>query len=124
MASSNENIKATPPSTAAPPSEEETTKWGTHLMGAPAAPTVHPDNQQAALWQAQGPALQQPYVVYSPVEKPADNPVEYVINVFNSWSHRAEDIARNLWHNCEFLIIDWLLLRLGILFTWSDLCAQ
>ncbi|KAI3467789.1 hypothetical protein Pfo_024452 [Paulownia fortunei] len=109
MASTNEDQKAEPhePSAAAPSPEEETKKWGTHIMGTPAAPTVHPDNQQAALWQAKGPAQQyyyhnqQPYVVYSPVEKPADNPFEYVVNTFNSWSHRAEEIARNIWHNLK-----------------------
>ncbi|XP_051122089.1 GEM-like protein 5 [Andrographis paniculata] len=84
------------------PAEEETKKYGTHLMGPPADPTVHPDNQQAALWQAQGPAQgPQPYVVYAPVDKPADNPVEYVVNMFNSWSHRAEEIGRNIWHNLK-----------------------
>ncbi|EYU37364.1 hypothetical protein ABFS82_11G077700 [Erythranthe guttata] len=118
MASANENQKAAKdpehhePSASAsaaaaaqPPSEEETKKWGTHIMGAPAAPTVHPDNQQAALWQAQTPAQQyyqhQPYVVYSPVEKPADNPFEFLVNTFNSWNHRAEDMARNVWHNLK-----------------------
>lgn len=69
-------------------------------MGAPAAPTVHPDNQQAATWQAQAPP-QQPYVVLAPAEKPADNPLEHVVNIFNSWTHKAEEIARNVWHNCK-----------------------
>ncbi|KAJ6300950.1 hypothetical protein OIU76_021706 [Salix suchowensis] len=32
-----------------PASDEETKKWGTHVMGPPSAPNVHPDNQQAAL---------------------------------------------------------------------------
>lgn len=119
MASTNEDQKATKqsephePSAAAPPPEEETKKWGTHIMGAPAAPTVHPDNQQAALWQAQTPHQyyhnqQQPYVVYSPVEKPADNPFEYVVNMFNSWSRGAEEIGRNIWHNCKFIILVFL----------------
>ncbi|KAH6837829.1 GRAM domain family protein [Perilla frutescens var. hirtella] len=93
MATTNDDHKATKESPAA---EEETKKWGTHIMGAPAEPTVHPDNQQAALWQAQ-----QPYVVFAPVEKPADNPLEHVVNIFNSWSHKAEQIARNIWHNLK-----------------------
>ncbi|XP_047967036.1 GEM-like protein 5 [Salvia hispanica] len=81
--------------------EGETKKWGTHIMGAPAAPAVHPDNQQAALWQAEeGP--QPPYVVIAPVERSAaDSPLDHVVNVFNSWSHRAEEIARNVWHNLK-----------------------
>ncbi|KAK6160461.1 hypothetical protein DH2020_003842 [Rehmannia glutinosa] len=116
MASTNEEQKAQTHE----PTEEETKKWGTHIMGAPAAPTVHPDNQQAALWQAHGPAQQyyhnqQPYLVYSPVEKPADNPFEYVVNTFNSWSHRAEEIARNIWHNSDYKLNfpPWNLLDAG-----------
>ncbi|KAG6781370.1 hypothetical protein POTOM_014269 [Populus tomentosa] len=35
-----------------PLSDEETKKWGTHIMGPPPAPNVHPDNRQAALWVA------------------------------------------------------------------------
>ncbi|KAL1565351.1 GEM-like protein 5 [Salvia divinorum] len=91
--------------------EGETKKWGTHIMGAPAAPAVHPDNQQAALWQAaeEGPQQyyqiqqpQQPYVVLAPVERSAaDSPLDHVVNIFNSWSHRAEEIARNVWHNLK-----------------------
>lgn len=95
MASANEEQKATEQQEV--PAEK---KWGTHMMGAPATPTVHPDNQQAALWQAEGP--QQPYVLLSPVERPAaDNPLEHVVNVFNSWTHKADEIARNVWHNCK-----------------------
>lgn len=78
-------------------SQEEANKWGTHVMGAPAAPTVHPDNQKAALWNAAD--HQQPYVQYEPVEKPTTNPLEPVINLFHSWSTKAETIARNIWHN-------------------------
>ncbi|KAL9386690.1 hypothetical protein Peur_019814 [Populus x canadensis] len=35
-----------------PLSDEETKKWGTHIMGPPPAPNVHPDIRQAALWVA------------------------------------------------------------------------
>ncbi|XP_040942615.1 GEM-like protein 5 [Gossypium hirsutum] len=35
-------------------SEEDTKQWGTHVMGPPAIPVVHPDNQMAALWVAGG----------------------------------------------------------------------
>ncbi|KAK8627279.1 hypothetical protein V6N13_134894 [Hibiscus sabdariffa] len=88
----------------APPSEEETKKWGTHVMGAPAAPSAHPDNQRAALWNAgdHQQIYELPYVVYSPAEKPAhNNPFEPVINMFNTWSSKAESIARNIWHNLK-----------------------
>ncbi|CAN4094814.1 unnamed protein product [Withania somnifera] len=59
-------------------------KWGTHIMGPPAVPTTHPDNQKAALWRTHDQdnkhdfQLQQPYVV-----------------------NRAETIARNVWHNLK-----------------------
>lgn len=76
-------------------------KWGTHVMGAPAAPVAHPDNQQAAAWVA-GDNQQtqyQPYVIYSPVENHNNNPLEPVIGMFHTWSRKAETVARNLWHN-------------------------
>lgn len=83
---------------------EETKKWGTHVMGPPSNPTAHPDNQQAALWSADDHQRQhfhdQPYLVYSPMDKaPSTNPLEPVIHAFNTWSQRAETIARNIWHN-------------------------
>ncbi|EPS71061.1 hypothetical protein M569_03696 [Genlisea aurea] len=84
---------------------EDVKKLGTHLMGHPAPPTVHPDNRQAALWQAQGPAPQyyytdQPYVLYSPIPRSGDNSrLDSVVNSFNTWSRRAEDMATNIWHN-------------------------
>lgn len=92
----------------APPSDEETKKWGTHIMGPPAAPTVHPDNQKAALWNAgeHQQIYEQPYVVYTPVEKPSHNPFEPVIHMFNTWSKKAETIARNIWHHRK-LICSW-----------------
>ncbi|WCJ26788.1 GRAM domain family protein [Euphorbia peplus] len=93
------------PTNPPPPAEaEDAKKWGTHIMGSPAAPTVHPDNQKAASWNAgerQGMYEQQPYLVYSPVEKPSNNPFEAVVHTFNSWSRKAEDIARNVWHNLK-----------------------
>ncbi|CAK9157529.1 unnamed protein product [Ilex paraguariensis] len=87
-----------------PPSHEDTKKWGTHIMGPPAIPTIHPDNQKAALWNAGDHQQQyhhQPYLVYSPVDKPSNNPFEPVIHMFNSWSHRAETIGRNIWQNLK-----------------------
>ncbi|CAL9230130.1 unnamed protein product [Arabidopsis halleri] len=76
-------------------------KWGTHVMGAPAAPVAHPDNQQAAAWVA-GDNQQTPYVIYSPVEHhPTNNPLEPVIGMFHTWSRKAETVARNLWHNLK-----------------------
>ncbi|KAK6930757.1 GRAM domain, partial [Dillenia turbinata] len=88
-----------------PLASSESKKWGTHVMGAPAAPTTHPDNQRAAFWKAEDYQQQYrqyhqyPYLQYSPVEKPHNNPVESVIDMFNSWSRKAETIASNIWHN-------------------------
>lgn len=89
-----------------PPSDEDTKKWGTHIMGTPAAPPVHPDNQKAALWIAADhqQIYQQPYVVYSPVEKPSHNPLEPVINMFDNWTRKAETVARNIWHHRKLKI--------------------
>lgn len=86
-----------------PPPDEETKKWGTHIMGAPAVPTVHPDNQKAALWTAADhqQIYHQPYVVYSSVDKSSNNPFDPVIHTFNTWSRKAETIARNIWHNLK-----------------------
>lgn len=86
--------------------EAERNKWGTHVMGAPAKPTAHPANQEAALWKAEEQQRQyyhdQPYLVYSPLEKPpSNNPLEPVINAFTTWSHKAETLARNIWHNLK-----------------------
>nr|GME06560.1 GEM-like protein 5 [Ipomoea batatas] len=87
------------------PAEMDPQKWGTHVMGRPAVPTTHPDNQKAALWRAEDQHQEfhpQPYVVYSPVDRPpSNNPFESVCHMFNSWSHRAETVARNVWHNLK-----------------------
>ncbi|KAJ8773599.1 hypothetical protein K2173_005845 [Erythroxylum novogranatense] len=92
-----------PTSSSSPATEEESKKWGTHIMGPPAAPAVHPDNQKAASWNAgqHQQVYQQPYVVYSPVDKPNNNPLQPVIHLFDTWSRKAENIARNIWHNLK-----------------------
>ncbi|KAA3482825.1 GEM-like protein 5 [Gossypium australe] len=91
------------PTVEALPSEEDIKKWGTHVMGAPAAPSAHPDNQKAALWNARDHQQihELPYVVYSPAERPSHNPFEPVVNMFNTWSRKTESIARNIWHNLK-----------------------
>lgn len=102
-----------PESSSTPPSEseEDTKKWGTHIMGPPSAPAAHPDNQKAALWSAneQQQIYELPYLVYSPAEKPTNNPLEPVINMFNTWSTKAETVARNIWHNRKLIYICKLL---------------
>lgn len=97
-----------PPSSSYPTkskSDEDTKKWGTHIMGPPAVPTAHPDNQKAATWSAADHQQlfhqQHPYLQYSPVDKPSNNPFEPVIDMFNSWSKKAETVARDIWHNLK-----------------------
>ncbi|GLT81617.1 hypothetical protein SLE2022_000580 [Rubroshorea leprosula] len=97
----------TPQETAAasssqPPSDE---KWGTHVMGAPAVPTCHPDNKKAALWGAaatdQAQYFHHPYLQYSPIEKSNGSPMESILHVFNTWTNKAETMANNVWHNLK-----------------------
>ncbi|XP_059656583.1 GEM-like protein 5 [Cornus florida] len=90
---------------ASTPTDEDTEKWGTHIMGTPAVPTIHPDNQKAALWGAEDHQRSfhhhQPYLQHSPIDKSNTNPLEPVIHMFNSWSSKAETVARNIWHNLK-----------------------
>ncbi|KAE8724969.1 GEM-like protein 5 [Hibiscus syriacus] len=85
--------------------EEDKKQWGTHVMGPPATPVSHPDNQKAAASWTAGDhqrVYELPYLVYSPEpEKPAPNSFELAINVFNGWSRKAETVARNIWHNLK-----------------------
>ncbi|KAI4387892.1 hypothetical protein MLD38_000282 [Melastoma candidum] len=89
--------------------EEGPEKWGTNVMGAPAVPTVHPDNQKAAFWganSADGSQAQyhhHPYLQYEPVERSSSSssPMENILNTFNSWSNKAENLANNIWHNLK-----------------------
>ncbi|TXG55980.1 hypothetical protein EZV62_017293 [Acer yangbiense] len=99
----NEVPATSSPPSPPPPTEEETKKWGTHIMGAPAVPTAHPDNKIAASWKAgdHQEISQQPYVVHSPIDKPNNNPLVPVVNMFNTWTRKAETVARNIWHNLK-----------------------
>lgn len=115
MAGASEKEKApessggAPAGTTEPAGVVDPAKWGTQVMGQPAAPGSHPDNQRAALWRAEDQQQSyynnqqhhHPYLMYSPVDKPNDNPFESVVHMFNSWSHKAETIARNIWHNLK-----------------------
>lgn len=105
-------------------SSGEKEKWGTHVMGAPAVPSAHPDNQHAAaFWTAQQqlPHQQQPHqqqpnpYVYSDSTafggsaRPSSgssggnggSPMESILQKFNSWSKKAEITANNIWHNLK-----------------------
>ncbi|KAL6136030.1 hypothetical protein ACLB2K_061332 [Fragaria x ananassa] len=120
--SSSEQVPvATPPPTfdsedlkAKAAAEAEPEKWGTHVMGHPAVPTCHPDNKKAALWgvNADGPEKAQsfhyPYLQYQPIDNnnnnnkaSSSNAPQSMLNVFNSWSHKAESMANNIWRNLK-----------------------
>lgn len=98
--------------TATPTVEQE--KWGTCVMGTPAVPTVHPDNKKAAFWGAAGEEAHlhhHPYLQYTPIDQTqrssssSGGPMENILQVFNSWSHKAETMATNIWHNRKFPIM-------------------
>ncbi|XP_057800537.1 GEM-like protein 5 [Salvia miltiorrhiza] len=76
-------------------------KWGTHVMGTPAVPTCHPNNQKAALWgvadQKDYQNHHQPYIQYSPIERNSNS----VLQKFNTWSTKAEATANNIWKNLK-----------------------
>ncbi|KAL5731445.1 hypothetical protein ACHQM5_004171 [Ranunculus cassubicifolius] len=94
---------ATPPPSSS--SDQHTEKWGTHIMGAPAPPSSHPNNQKAAMWSSDEhhQPSQQPYVQHTPLtdHKSSSSPIDPVVNAFNSWSSKAEDLARNIWKNLK-----------------------
>ncbi|RZS28226.1 hypothetical protein BHM03_00061796, partial [Ensete ventricosum] len=75
----------------------EEAKWGTKLMGPPAAPSAHPENERAALWSPRGDDERPPYVLErEPVNRgPGGSPMESILDFFNSWAKKAEDLAHN-----------------------------
>lgn len=82
--------------------------WGTQYMGPPAAPSAHPNNQQAAIWGTYHNQQQphQPYVLqYQPVGRASSSPMGSILDVFNEWTGKAEILANNVWQNCKFLTI-------------------
>lgn len=89
--------------TTTPPENAE--KWGTHVMGTPAVPTCHPNNQKAALWgvadQKEYQNHHHPYIQYTPIN--SAGPFDSVLQKFNSWSSKAESTAHNIWHNRTFI---------------------
>ncbi|XP_057492798.1 GEM-like protein 5 [Actinidia eriantha] len=94
---------AGPSYSGSPSTSEPAEKWGTHIMGAPAIPTCHPGNKKAALWSAddQPQYLHHPYLHYSPIEKSTTSPMESILQMFNSWSNKAESTAQNIWNNLK-----------------------
>ncbi|KAL6622842.1 hypothetical protein ACP70R_032721 [Stipagrostis hirtigluma subsp. patula] len=94
-----------------PAAPAEAARWGTRQMGPPAAPGAHPENQEAARWTAaRGDQELPPYVI---VGEPAaaaaaqqqprrgDSPMEHILDFFNTWSRKAEELASNIWLNLK-----------------------
>lgn len=85
------------------PANGEEAKWGTKHMGPPAAPSAHPQNQQAAFWSPR-PADDHcpPYVLErEPVQKPSSSPMESILDFFNTWTKKAETMASNVWESLK-----------------------
>lgn len=104
-----ETKAATPVTGAGADDVAEEAKWGTKQMGPPAAPSVHPENQRAALWNPRGDDERPPYVLErEPVSRPlgggggGGSPMETILDLFNSWTKKAEDLAQNIWNNCKY----------------------
>ncbi|CAL4906771.1 unnamed protein product [Urochloa decumbens] len=100
---------AAPPAGAPQPQPPEEARWGTRQMGPPAAPGAHPENQEAARWTAaRGDQELPPYVIMGdPVAAPpqqrekGDSPMEHILDFFNTWSRKAEELASNIWFNLK-----------------------
>ncbi|CAN6347671.1 unnamed protein product [Urochloa humidicola] len=99
-----------PPAAGQPqPQPPEAARWGTRQMGPPAAPGAHPENQEAARWTAaRGDQELPPYVIMGePVAAPpqqrgkGDSPMEHILDFFNTWSRKAEELASNIWFNLK-----------------------
>ncbi|XP_039133665.1 GEM-like protein 5 [Dioscorea cayenensis subsp. rotundata] len=83
-------------------SEGEEEKLGTKLMGAPASPDAHPENQRAAAFWTPRSSDDHHYVLeHKPVPRPAGSPMESILDVFNAWTKKTDELATNIWHNLK-----------------------
>uniref|UniRef100_A0A0A9C5G3 GRAM domain-containing protein n=1 Tax=Arundo donax TaxID=35708 RepID=A0A0A9C5G3_ARUDO len=106
-----QDTAAAPPAATAPQPAPptEAARWGTRQMGPPAAPGAHPENQEAARWTAaRGDQELPPYVITGePVAtqprrgEKGDSPMEHILDFFNTWSRKAEELASNIWLNLK-----------------------
>ncbi|MQM08238.1 hypothetical protein Taro_041091 [Colocasia esculenta] len=91
-----------PPTPTPATTAEAEEKAGTKYMGPPAAPSAHPHNQRAATWTAGPDDVPGPYrVVHESVEKPSSSPMETILELFNTWTKKAETVAANVWLNLK-----------------------
>jgi len=81
----------------------EPATWGTKQMGPPAAPAAHPQNREAAMWQSRaGDDEPPPYVLESvPLQRSNASPMEHILDYFNTWTKKAEELSSNIWHNLK-----------------------
>ncbi|KAI4992502.1 hypothetical protein ZWY2020_051919 [Hordeum vulgare] len=99
---------------AAPTPPAESARWGTRQMGPAAAPGAHPENQQVEQWMAtRGDQELPPYVIMgAPEPVPAasaqrtdkeakENPMEHILDFFNTSSRKAEELSSNIWLNLK-----------------------
>lgn len=83
-------------------SEKDRQKWGTKVMGAPAAPSAHPQNQEAATWTApEEHPVPSSYIVQPSAIENSKNPVNIVQHCFNKWTKKAENLASEVWTNLK-----------------------
>jgi hypothetical protein len=83
-------------------SQKDRRKWGTKVMGAPAAPSAHPQNKEAATWTApaEHPTPSSYIVQPSPVQH-SKCPLNSAQHCFNKWTKKAENLASEVWTNLK-----------------------
>lgn len=82
-------------------SEKATRKWGTKVMGAPAAPSAHSQNQEAATWTATKHLTPNSYIVQPSPVRHSKCPMNSVLHCFNKWIKKAENSASEVWTNLK-----------------------
>ncbi|KAJ6837131.1 putative GEM-like protein 5 [Iris pallida] len=82
---------------------QEEALLGTKQMGPPSAPAAHPQNGLAArLGPERGERNESPYVLWGePAKNQKPSPMEHILEAFNSWTHKAETLASNVWGNLK-----------------------
>lgn len=81
--------------------DKDSRKWGTKVMGPPAVPSAHPQNQEAATWTtpAENP-IHNSYIV-QPAPMDSKSPIKSVHHCFNKWAKKAESLSSEVWTNLK-----------------------
>jgi hypothetical protein len=82
-------------------SQKDSRKWGTKVMGAPASPSAHPQNQEAATWTAPEEHPTPSSYIVQPSAVDSKSPTSLVQNCFNKWTKKAENLASEVWTNLK-----------------------